>query len=417
MYINIHYNNIKKILEIKENISCFHLKEIIKKNINYNNCDIIILHNNKILSDGNYITNKYKNIFLKLKRNGGSVLINPSNSVFITAILAVIFTITAYIYHNYYLYGLTIKAIKSNKEEEDKSILTQDISNVFPFTENVFSNGRLEFFEQSKYDNSTKTIKSKGVCPKKLFGGNAFYEIKKGDSSTIGRLTFAIFMCFYFLAFFTCAFSIISKVRCKKPSGILIGISIVMMIIPLILIFVLPFMDNVFIAILRGIKKIVDWYYRKILKREKGPMRDFMPKEMRNYSLMIGNIILVILLCFLYFSHIKVISPFIIIILGILFFFTYFIVRNETLTEIVSKISLIVSKFLRPGFTIDESYRDCFSLYRGVFSFVIICFCVAVSILVLTDFKLWKCASILVCFIPGTLKSGSFNESGYQSCR
>ena len=373
MYINIKYKkNIKKI-NIKKNISCYHLKIILKNIFSINN-EIYLIFNNKIL-ENNELINLQTTLILKEKNNGGSVLINPGNSIFITLILVIIFTITGYIYHNFYLNGLTIGTIKSNTDEKNISLETQDISKVFPFTpDNLFSNGRIKYFEHSEYNNSSVRITCKGVCPKKLFGDNSFYEIKMGDSSILGRFTFGVFMCFYFLSFFTFVFSIMSKSRCKKPSTGLICISIIMMIIPLILVYAIPVMDNVFVGIMRLIKRFVDWFYRKILKKDKGPLKEFLPKEIRNYSLMIGNIILIIMTLFLYFSHIKVISPIIILILGILFFFCFFIIRNETLTNIISKIVLIISKVLRPGFDIREEFRDCYSLYRILFSFFIICF-------------------------------------------
>ena len=250
MYINIKYkNNIKKI-NIKKNISCYHLKIILRNIFSINN-EIYLIFNNKIL-ENNELINLQKMLILKEKNNGGSVLINPGNSIFITLILVIIFTITGYIYHNFYLNGLTIGTIKSNTDEKNISLETQDISKVFPFTpDNLFSNGRIKYFEQSEYNNSSGTITSKGVCPKKHFGDNSFYEIKMGDSSILGRFTFGVFMCFYFLSFFTFVFSIMSKSRCKKPSTGLICISIIMMIIPLILVYAIPVMDNVFVAIMR----------------------------------------------------------------------------------------------------------------------------------------------------------------------
>lgn len=373
MYISIKYKNEIKNIKIKKNISCYHLKKILKNYFVINH-EFYLVFNNKIL-ENNKIINNQKTLIIKEKINGGSVLINPGNSIFITLILVIIFTISGYIYHNFYLNGLTIGTIKTNTEEKNLSLETQNISKIFEFTpNNLFSNGRIKYFEQSEYNNSENKITSKGVCPKKHFGDNSFYEIKKGDSSILGRLTFGIFMCFYFLSFFTFVFSIMSKSRCKKPSTGLICISIIMMIIPLLLVYAIPVMDNIFVGLMRLIKRFVDWFYRKILKKDKGPLKDFLPKEIRNYSLMIGNIILIIMSLFLYFSHIKVISPIIILILGILFFFCFFIIRNETLTNIISKIVLVISKVLRPGFDIREEFRDCYSLYRILFSFFIICF-------------------------------------------
>lgn len=290
------YNNTKYDIVIDDFISVYHLRTLIKKKYGFiidESYSITDLEGRIYKPDGSVIRNN-ETVIIKKKLRGGQDF-NPYDTDVSVGLMNPFAFITAIIsgfYYFKYISGIVV-------EKDTEYLIFQKAMNIDEYEKNKQNGGGnnnqqpsafKEFLNSFKEGLQDSEFKKVNCAFDRLFSEQELNRDSDNLSNWNMIATSAIFMSYFLTVLIALFINPISTQYCGTPNGGVGVLSFVMIFIPLILIYAMPY-----------IVKGLNFLFVQVLR--------FSSFDASNYKLMTSNIILLVMLILFCVINIKGISP------------------------------------------------------------------------------------------------------------
>ena len=296
------YNNTNYEIDIEDFISVYHLRTLIKRKYGFiidDSYSITDLEGKIYKADGIVIRNN-ETVVIKKKLRGGQDY-NPYDKDVADGLRNPIAFITAIVsgfYYFKYINGILLNSANDIEYliyQKDKNIETYREKQKGGERENITNEMKPSLFKvllQSFKEGIQDSRFDKVNCSfDKLFPEKELNRDYDNISNWNMILTSGIFFTYFLTVLIALFINPVSTKYCGTPNGGIAILTLVMIFIPLILVFVMPY-----------IVKGLDFLFVKIFHLASGPV-------FSNYKLATSNIILIVMLIVFCFLNIKGISP------------------------------------------------------------------------------------------------------------